>query len=196
MSASMNARIAAGLHAGDQSAWEELYDVYSTQLWKYVAKVTGSQQDFINEVIQETFYSAASSAKTYRIDQGTLWAWLTGIAHREIANWFRRQGRADKSKSPEVQSELATRRDGCQTSLSPPAVLMQHERQSVVREILTELTTEYAVLLTAKYMEQLSIEEIQLLYGGSSNSIRSKLKRARAEFRKRSERYELEETES
>ena len=58
----------------------------------------------------------------------------------------------------------------------------------LIRRLLLEMDGDYAAVLTAKYIEGLSIVEIVELFGGTTESIRSRLARARKDFRQRYER--------
>jgi DNA-directed RNA polymerase specialized sigma24 family protein len=66
--------------------------------------------------------------------------------------------------------------------------LLQQELADVVRLVLAELPADYAGLLTAKYIDELSLLEIQQQTQSSSDAVRSKLLRARKEFRRVYER--------
>lgn len=188
LAAEKNAEIAQRLRQGDRSAWEEMYDFYSRDLWRYVSRFLGEDQEIVAEVVQEVFLAAARNAQTYDINQGSLWAWLTGIAHHQTASWFRSQTRNRRILSEPVQQRLQTNQDNNSTASNPVMLLENAELRVSVRATLAELSAEYAMLLSAKYMDRLSVEEIQTQLGGTADSIRSKLKRARAEFRELFER--------
>jgi predicted DNA-binding protein YlxM (UPF0122 family) len=57
---------------------------------------------------------------------------------------------------------------------------------------LSQLSADYATLLTSKYMDDLSLEELAQQFGGptaSVEAIKSKLARARREFRAKFEQF-------
>jgi|SaaInlStandDraft_1057018.scaffolds.fasta_scaffold31774_3 DNA-binding NtrC family response regulator len=59
MTAEKNAEIAQRLRQGDRSAWEEVYDFYSRDLWRYVSRMLGEDQEIVAEVVQEVFLAAS-----------------------------------------------------------------------------------------------------------------------------------------
>jgi RNA polymerase sigma-70 factor (ECF subfamily) len=57
------------------------------------------------------------------------------------------------------------------------------EQASVVRAVLLELPDEYALLLSAKYFDEVSVEQLASDTRSSEVAVRSKLARARRAFR-------------
>ncbi len=53
----------------------------------------------------------------------------------------------------------------------------------LVRRVLAELSSDYAVLLTSKYLDDRSLEDLAAEFGSSIEATKSKLARARREFR-------------
>ncbi len=178
-----SSEIIEGLRNGERLAWGQLYDEYSESLWKYVSRIIGNDAESVAEVVQESFLAAARGARTFDETKGSLWAWLTGIAHRQSFAWFRKRSRNQKISRGDVQRRIRSGQQGQDKTTAPVQILEDLEQAEVVRAALSELSTEYAFLLTSKYMDRLTIDEIQHHLGGTSDSIRSKLRRARAEFR-------------
>jgi RNA polymerase sigma-70 factor (ECF subfamily) len=52
-----------------------------------------------------------------------------------------------------------------------------------VRAVLAELSADYAALLTAKYLDDRTLADLAGEFGGSVEATKSKLARARREFR-------------
>ncbi len=179
----VDSEIIDGLRQGDRYAWERLYDEYSENLWRYVSRLIGGNREAVAEVVQESFLAAAKGAKTFDETKGSLWAWLTGIAHRQCSAWFRKRSRIQKIVREDVQQRIQSVQGSHAESSAPVQILEDQEQIETVRAALSELSTEYSFLLTAKYMDRLTVEQIQDHIGGTSDSIRSKLRRARAEFR-------------
>ncbi|MEW4487162.1 sigma-70 family RNA polymerase sigma factor [Thalassoglobus sp. JC818] len=174
--------LVARVRSGDQSAWESLYDRHSVRVWKYVARLLGEPGETVAEVVQEVFLAAIKGIDHYDNQIGTVWQWLTGIAHRQVADHFRRKARHRREKEPAVVRHVSMIAQADELSENPVAALQQSEVAERVRMVLGEISSEYAALLMARYMDRRSVQELQELFSGSSNSIRSKLRRARAEF--------------
>src|SRR5947207_2800665 len=66
---------------GDTAAFEELYDRHSGILYALLLRILSSGED-AQEVLQETFAKAWSSASKFDASRGSEVAWLISIARR------------------------------------------------------------------------------------------------------------------
>ena len=182
--------LTTGLGAGNPDAWRGLYDAYAQSLWRVVARLMGPTSADVADVVQETFLAAARSAKTYDPQRGSLWLWMCGIARRQVALHYRKRSRhtqiqeaGDRLKTAggngEVVRWIADRQ-------APPAdVLATAELATLVRATLTTLSEDHGSLLAARYLDDVSVEQIANLEQCSSTAIRSRLARARQAFREK-----------
>jgi RNA polymerase sigma-70 factor (ECF subfamily) len=178
--------VARGLREGQADAWRALYEAFAEQVWRSVARLMGSNSADVADVVQETFLAAARSAHTYDSTRGSLWLWLWGIARRHVALHYRRSERHDRIKK--AGAWLAAGNGQIQRWIEgrdepPQNVLEAAELATLVRATLTELPADYETLLTAKYLNGSSVEEIAVQERSSSTAVRSKLARARQAFR-------------
>jgi RNA polymerase sigma-70 factor, ECF subfamily len=178
--------VAQGLREGRPEAWHALYDAYAAQVWTAVARLLGPGTADVADVVQETFLAAARSARNFDPAQGRLWNWLVGIARNQVALHYRSRARHDRIRQsgewfaaghPQVIRWLENR------EVEPSAALAAAETALLVRTVLAELSDDYAILLTSKYLDGASLEEIAARQGSASGPIRSKLARARQAFR-------------
>lgn len=175
-----------GLRLGDRNAWSALYDGYSADVWRYVARLVGPETASVADIVQETFLAAAGSARQFDSRRGTLWAWLSGIAHHQSALYWRQLKRAQRLQElAESQSEQLRRWLDDSTEVDEP--WQRQELAETVRGVLAALPADYSALLTAKYLDDRTLEDLALQLGGSVDAIKSKLARARREFRGRME---------
>ncbi|MBI5759843.1 MAG: sigma-70 family RNA polymerase sigma factor [Planctomycetales bacterium] len=174
--------VVRGLRDGHRDAWARLYDGYSVDIWRYVARLMGPQAADVADVVQTTMIEAARSARQFDAERGTLWSWLAGIAHHQAALSWRQAGRSARLKQLAETGAGELRRWLDDSELSDKSC-EQLELADLVRGVLSELSGEYAALLTAKYLDDRSLEEMAQQFGGSVDAIKSKLARARREFR-------------
>jgi RNA polymerase sigma-70 factor, ECF subfamily len=170
-----------GLRSGSPEAWGALCETYSERLWRYVARLVGSKHDVVADAVQETFLAAARSASKFDPERGTVWSWLTGIAHKQVALHWRKV--ATRRIDP-VDPHFDDLPGG---GASPESQLLTDDSVEQVRQILAELSADYASYLVAKYNDGLSIDEMVGKFGGTAESVRSRLARARREFKRRYE---------
>ena len=174
--------VARGLRDGSRTAWAELYDAYSSDVWRYVARLVGGNSTVVADVVQEVFLAAARSARSFDASRGTLWTWLLGIAHRQVALHWRGAERVDRWRRL-AEAGAVQIRQWLDDGDSATDLWDRRELGDLVRGVLANLPTEYATLLTGKYLDQLSLEQLSLQVGGSVEATKSKLARARREFR-------------
>ncbi len=84
------------MREGDRGAWLGLYEAYAERLWKNVGRLMGFDCAEAADVVQNTFLAAARSAKNFDPGRGSLWGWLWGIARRQIALYYRKEGPRSK----------------------------------------------------------------------------------------------------
>lgn len=179
------AKIVRGLRLGDPQAWDALWDRWQEDLWRYIARMIGSDSAAVADVFQETMFAVAKTASKLH-DDSRLWPWMASIAHRRVAQHWR-----DVSKR-RCESDAGAIGAFVGIGDLPDANIERAEQASLVRSILAEMTSEYAELLVAKYIDGLSVSQIVDLCGDSVEAVRSRLARARRDFRERYDRVTAE----
>ena len=186
MDESQERQLAQGLREGRPEAWRALYDAFAQPVWQSVARFMGADSADVADVVQETFLAAARSARSFDPARGSLWLWLLGIARNHVALHYRKQERQQRLQR--AQQWLA----GCNGQVTrwleganeaPWEALASAELATLVRAALTELPAEYETLLTARYLDDVSVEQLAVAEKCSPTAIRSKLARARRAFR-------------
>jgi len=179
-------RIARGLRTGDRQAWLLLYDAYAEKLWQHVARLMPHDSATVADIVQESFLAAARSARAYDPQRGSAWIWLWTIAKRQMALHYRKQYAADRLHQALVWWSTL---DGEKNSMihrlqTPPQMLENKELGVLVRHCLSQLPAEYQVVLMAKYVDEVPIEQLADHMNRSTVALRSILARARKAFRK------------
>src|SRR5262249_33941326 len=151
---------------GCRDAWARLYDGYSVDVWRYVARLLGPDAASVADVVQETVIEAAGSARKFDSARGALWSWLAGIAHhRSSAHWRRVQG--TKSLHDRLKSDPAGRSAAASDSRPSSAALQQREVVESVRAALAELPGDYSALLMAKYSDNRELADLSREWSSS-----------------------------
>jgi RNA polymerase sigma-70 factor (ECF subfamily) len=184
--------IAQGLRLGEAGAWGALHDAYAERLWRAVARLMGADSADVADVVQETFLAAARTAGNFDLARGPLWSWLWGIARHHVALHYRKKKRQESLRAA---GDWLLDRNGqalrCLEGkgVAPPEVLAAAELATLVRATLTQLPAEYEGVLTAKYLDGESVEQIANQQRSTVTAVRSRLARAREAFREILLRY-------
>lgn len=182
------------LRSGDHAAWDLLFTTYSESVWRYVAKLLGSEVGAVADVVQETFQAVLQSIGQFDAARGTLRAWMMGIAHnRAMLHWrSRRKDRHLHSLDQLLADSNGRLTRWFDTADSETSPLELQESAELVRQVLAELPEEYSYCLVAKYVDDRSAAEIADDIGESIDAVRSRLTRARSAFRERIQRAATE----
>jgi RNA polymerase sigma-70 factor (ECF subfamily) len=189
MERQQESEIACGLREGKTEAWQRLYDAHAERVWRLVARAMEPGCSDVTDIVQETFLAAARSARGFDPSRGSLWAWLSGIARRQVAlHYRRRQRQTDRAKLSAIDASPAAVRGASAPSnpahADPAATALRDELAHCIRDVLSQLPADYETLLVAKYIEGATIEEIAFGEEASQEAVRSKLARARRAFRR------------
>ncbi|OAI49622.1 hypothetical protein AYO44_06355 [Planctomycetaceae bacterium SCGC AG-212-F19] len=162
--------------AGDEQAWQTLYDGDFAALYAYVHWRCGGRADSADEAVQETWLTAVRRIATFDPERGSFLAWLRGIAANVLRN---QQRRLDRIPPPRPAPDV------------PPAseTLEARERSACVACALAELPDHYEAVLRAKYLDANSVEQIAADMHETPKAVESLLTRARQAFRAAYLRY-------
>lgn len=191
-----DSQLVDGLRRGKREAWAQLYDRFAERVWRFAARLLGSEAQWVADVVQETFLAAARSAQQFDAERGSLWSWLTGIAHRQAALAWRRHGQEQRRQAllANLPREVLYGARAFDDATPPDEWFERRELAVVIRSTLSALPSEYATVLVAKYLDEQAIDEIALELDESYEAVRSRLARARREFKTVFERLTGEDT--
>ena len=161
--------------AGDPAAWRALYDAAYDRVAGYARWRAGGRADLADEVVQETWLTAARKLRSFDPGRAAFAAWVTGIAANVMRNHLRarRRGRTTPLSGAEPAAGPAT----------DPA-----DRAERVAHTLAALPDRYEQVLRAKYLDHLTVDQIAASRGETPKAVESLLSRARQAFREAYER--------
>jgi RNA polymerase sigma-70 factor (ECF subfamily) len=165
------------LQKRDSAAWDAFYTAHLREIYGYLFRVTGGDRAAADDLFQETWIEAIDAIEQYEPERGEPRSWLFGIARRRVAlYWRRRLGR-----TAAVAGERAE--DVADEGLLPGDALQELEQVEAVQAALLVLSEDRRRVLTEKYIEGLSVDEIAKRNDKSTKAIESLLSRARDELR-------------
>src|SRR6185295_8997707 len=135
---------------GSVSAFEALYDRFSSTVYAVLLRILANADD-AQEVLQETFVKAWTSAKMFDAVRGSEAAWLISIARsRGIDKLRSRKIRVDRENDAgreiSIQSSFVDKRTGADSAI-------QSEERAAVRGALAELPEPQRIALELAYFE-------------------------------------------
>jgi RNA polymerase sigma-70 factor, ECF subfamily len=173
MSSSDRAALEQGLRravlAGDERAWQALYDGAFGPLYAYIHWRCGGLRDLADDIAQETWLVAVRRLRDFDPVRGPFLAWLRGVAANVLRNQLRTRSGPSTNGKPRRETPHDEQR--------------RREDAEHVAWALAELPERYEAVLRAKYLEQQSVAEIAALWHETPKAVESLLSRARAAFR-------------
>jgi RNA polymerase sigma factor (sigma-70 family) len=165
--------------AGDPHAFARLYDRYDRSCFQFIRRLLGAAHgDAAEDLHQETWIAISRSAAAFDPLRSSFPAWLFTIARRKVFDHFRRQ----------KVTILVSPQDDAAMMVSDPGQTPLEQVQS------RELAEEIVAAVEALPLEQrgvfvmfahagLSLEEIAQATGAAVETVKSRLRYARAKLR-------------
>lgn len=187
MTAAMNTSIESSsllpaVAHGDLDAFERLYDRHSSTLYALLLRILANPDD-AQEVLQETFVKAWTSAKMFDSVRGSDVAWLISIARsRGIDRLRSRRVRGDRED--EAGREVSAGPGFIETRTGADDAI-ESEKRTAVRGALAELPEPQRLALALAYFHGLSQSEIAAKLGEPLGTIKTRMQLGMKKLRER-----------
>lgn len=141
----------------DSKYFGSLYDKYFEQIFRFVFKRIGGDEEQAGDVTQMTFIKAMSNLDRYE-DRGLPFSsWLYRIAQNEVSMYFRQQ---KKMKSvPVDENRLKDVAHEAQINS-----YMSIDEQEMLILIINEMEEDHLDLIELRFFQQMSFKEIAEIY--------------------------------
>lgn len=150
----------------------ELYRDHAASVWRYARARLPSDAD-AEDVTSEVFARAMRSPATFDPARGTPRAWLMGVAHHTVADWWRRRRPEDPSPSPPERADDA----------GPERALLRDEGVGELRAVLDVLSEREREALSLRFAAELPSDQIGAVLGISPTAARMLVHRAVTKLR-------------
>jgi RNA polymerase sigma-70 factor (ECF subfamily) len=170
---------------GDRDSFDAFFSTYYPRLYRFALTRLGHDQSLADETAQNVLCQALDKLHTYR-GEAPLFSWLCTFCRYEVSKQHKARKRAqgDTPMSEDDPAVKAALDSLLAASASDPDVQhYQAELGNLVRSAMDHLPSLYADVLEAKYVRELSVNEIAALLGKTPKATESVLTRARDAFR-------------
>ncbi len=172
-----------GMIQGDESAFDELYRLYSGKMYRMACFITGNRSDS-EDILQETFVKCYLNRKSLK-DPGLFEGWLSRILVRTA--WKTEKKRRELSLDAILESEeTAGLKEKLQEDLAegPLEQVVRKEGQQLLWMAVEGLDVKYRTVVFLFYYEGLGTKEIAKITGTLEGTVKSRLFKARKLLRK------------
>jgi RNA polymerase sigma-70 factor (ECF subfamily) len=183
---SVEARLVERAKAQDETAFEQIMNLYADRLYNYILRMVDNAAD-AEDLVQETFLRAYQGLPTFD-GRASLSTWLYRIATNLCIDHQRRRAR----RVPTVSYALQEDEDGepvewefpdLQTP-NPLDTVLNRELETVVEEAIGNLSPKLKTVLLLYDVEELSYEEIARVLNIPIGTVKSRLNHARTQIQR------------
>ena len=164
--------------SGDELAFAKLHDLYRGRIYAYLSRRAASPHD-AEDLTQDVFLLAWRAIGRYRREGSPFVAWLLAIAHNTLVSYYRSRRRIEQWLDREEVEQLAEANPGSGTDGVIDRVTVQR--------LLCRLRPHHKQVLTMRFLDDLSHEDVARTLEKSAAHVRVLQFRALEEVRRRME---------
>lgn len=161
--------------AYDEAALGELYDRYETKIYTYIYRRTGDEM-LAEDMTAQVFIKMLQAIRDEKAWHSSFSGWLYRIAHNLVIDYYRQRDR----HSQVSLDDNPTLSDENDNPVENVAAQMEAEQ---VRFAMRQLTEEQAEVLSLRFLEGYSIQEVALMMDKTEGAIKALQYRAVATLR-------------
>ncbi len=148
--------------AGDEGAFDELYNFYFSPIYKYAYFRLKSKNE-AEDLTQDVFLKAFKAISRYRQEKTSFLAYLLTIARNSIIDFWRKKRPTPLDSVNEAEfAETA----------SQPEEQEQRERKEKIKRAMTNLSDDQYEIIALKFFSELSNAEIAKILNKSEEAVR------------------------
>ena len=180
--------LVAGVNAGDELAFEELFNRYRRHV-AYTASRFFAHREQIEEIIQDTFTKAYFALDSYHgTHEKSFKAWLTQIAVNSSYDQLRRARRRPEQTLSDL-NDTESHEIALQLRAAGKDIESALVSRDLAVKLLARLSAEDRLILTLLDVEGFSVAEIAEMTNWSVSKVKVRAHRARAHLRRVLGRY-------
>ncbi len=167
---------------GDSDAFEQIYDIFINDVYRYLAvKMDVSE---IQDVASEIFFKVWTKIGTFSGEtRGQFKAWLFTIAHNSIVDFYR-------ARKENISLDNLLELPDTNSDMDPEDTTFKHMSVEKLLEALKELPKGYENILTLRFLQDFSNQEIAEILQMKEGNVRILVHRAIKKLREIVERSE------
>ena len=166
---------------GDDAAYAELVEKYQKQVHALVWRKIGDFH-FAEEITQDTFIKAHQQLRTLKKPQRFA-SWLYVIASNLCGTWLRNKNVRTQLQE-HIDKSVDERATYSEHIVKENNQITVETQRQVVKKLLAKLAESERTVMTLHYFGEMSCSEIGAFLGVSTNTVKSRLRRAQQRLKK------------
>jgi RNA polymerase sigma factor (sigma-70 family) len=169
---------------GDADAFEQLYRRHELRVFRYLHRNLRNEAG-ANDLMQEVWFAVVRNAVSYQ-PTAKFTTWLFTIAHNRMVDMIRATSRLqslDAGDTAGVDGSSLLDSLAADPKLEPPAEVQSQHEAAALLDAVAQLPPEQRSAFLLQAEGELSVEEIAAATGSSFETVKSRLRYARAKLR-------------
>jgi RNA polymerase sigma-70 factor (ECF subfamily) len=175
--------IVARARDGDEEAFLAIFNRYAKPVQTFIFNLLGDRGR-TEELTQETFYRAFCRLESMRRET-ELSTWLFGIARNVVRESIKGKYKEQRRTAPEDPADLNLE----DQRIAADQLLISSEFRRAIGRALDALSLDHRLVFVLKAFHSMSYQEISRITGCSIGKLKTDLRRARQEIRRRLRPY-------
>jgi RNA polymerase sigma factor (sigma-70 family) len=174
---------------GEGSAFEALYRRHESRIFRYLYRNVRDEAG-ANDLMQEVWFAVARNAQRYQ-PTAKFSTWLFTLAHHRMVDMIRGSRPLQSLDAGEGEEGEATLHDrlAADRDREPQVVAQAQEDAAALLKAVEQLPSEQRAAFLLQAEGDLSVEEIAAATGTSFETVKSRLRYARAKLRQILQEY-------
>lgn len=171
-------------------AFEPLVNRYEEKLKRYIRRLSGLDQESIEDILQETFIKIYVNLNDYDPDY-KFSSWAYRITHNEAVNFLRKNKKVITLPLETDDEEAGNLIDILKSNVDLEEELSRKDLIAKIQKGISMLPDKYREILVLRYMEDLDYREISDILRIPMGSVATLINRAKEKFRQIAEKLNL-----
>jgi len=150
---------------GDGKAFAQLYEEHFDKIYRYVYLKVGNEAE-AEDLTQDVFVKALEAIGSYRWRNLPFASWIFRIAHNQVIDYFRKQGKVEKV---DLEDDDAVPAD----ESNPAHIAEQKFEIAELRENIKKLSPSQREVISLRFGAELSTAEIAEALGKSAGTVKA-----------------------
>ena len=173
---------------GEEEAFKELINRYTSPIYNFVARLANKND--ASDIVQETFIKVWKNLNRFDDTKASFKTWIFTIAKNTATDFLRKKKSLlftdlEKDTDEDINSFAENIPD---EDLLPDSALQKLQEKEAdkkfLNNLLENLHPNYQEVLTLRYQEEMTFEEIGKILNKSLNTVKSQHRRAIIELRR------------
>lgn len=174
--------VIASFKAGDEQAFKELIQRYTSALFNFSARLVGKNE--APDIVQDIFIKVWKNIRRFDASKASFKTWIFTIAKNTTTDFLRkkRDYLFSDMENPEEEDQFYQKIPD--EEILPDESLEKLEDKEMLESVLAELRPAYREILLLHYREDMTFNEISEVLKKPLNTVKSQHRRALLELKK------------